>query len=440
MKHFRWLVSGCAAWILSTASLWGQAAPVQVRVRAIAGEDGKVEVVEETVEGDPKEGSEAKKFREPKATGEEKDIRTTVIRRVQQAVRGEHAEEEPAKEEELPTSEYWIGVQIGTIPPEVRKHMSVKHGILVQHVYPDSPAAKAELQADDVLLQADDSKIEGPADLIKAVDAVKTKKLTLRLLREGTEKTMTVTPIKRPMGESVETLALRVPMAQRYHEAQAELERALAKLKEQNAKDAGVDFMLVRPGAYVHGRSAAPAKLPDDVTIQITKEGNKPASVKIVQGERTYEATEGKLEKVPAELRPHVERMLSGGPTIMSYTPGDAYRQFEYKVAPQATGPRAAPRVAVPPTPAAPRVPGVAPYPVAPPVPTPPAPPASPARVAWLRTPVEPADAKLDQILKKLDSLSSPDLEDMKKELKSLRKEIDELRKKSSGSESSREK
>ena len=68
MKRIGWLITGCAVWAMSIASLWGQAAPVQVRVRAIAGEDGKVEVVEERIEGDPKEDSEAKKFRDPKTT------------------------------------------------------------------------------------------------------------------------------------------------------------------------------------------------------------------------------------------------------------------------------------------------------------------------------------------------------------------------------------
>ena len=53
------------------------------------------------------------------------------------------------------------------------------------------------------------------------------------------------------------------------------------------------------------------------------------------------------------------------------------------------------------------------------------------AATAWTYA-VSPqaSDAKLDQILKKLDSLASPDLDEMRKELKALRKEVDELRKK----------
>jgi hypothetical protein len=75
-------------------------------------------------------------------------------------------------------------------------------------------------------------------------------------------------------------------------------------------------------------------------------------------------------------------------------------------------------------------------------VPGVPATPPLPGRAAAMWSAAIPhsgADAKLDQILKKLDALSSPELEQMKKELQTLRTEVDELRKKSTGSGAGKE-
>jgi hypothetical protein len=437
MKCSQWLIAGFLALALSTANLWGQGEAVKVRVRAIAGPDGKVEVVEETVEGDPKEGSEAKRYLTIKAAEEEKkaDVRATAVRSYRSALSGAAKEEKSDTAEwgELPQSDYWIGVQIAPVPPEVRKHMAVKHGILILHVYADSPAAKAELQVDDILIQAGDTKVETGPDLIKAVDAAKTNELTFKVLREGQERTVKVTPVKR--SEAVTATPVQSLRVDSLKAAERELERALAALKAQNAENAAVDFMLVRPGAYVYDHPEARVNLPEDVSIQITKQGNKPASIRVVQGEKTYEAAEGKLDSIPKELRSHVERMLAGGAgalAVRSYSP----QRYEMNlVAPPVAGGRVAPRVPAPvPVPPLPGVPGNPP--TAPPVPPSPA---NPARVAWLPSTASGAsDAKLDQILKKLDSLARPDFDEIKKELQSLRKEVDELRKKSSGSESSR--
>jgi serine protease Do len=65
----------------------------------------------------------------------------------------------------------WLGVSIQPLTPELAKSFGAKEnrGVLVSDVMPDSPAARAGLVAGDILLEFDGRKLEGPADLQRAV-------------------------------------------------------------------------------------------------------------------------------------------------------------------------------------------------------------------------------------------------------------------------------
>ncbi len=65
----------------------------------------------------------------------------------------------------------WLGVSIQPLSPELAKSFGAKDtkGVLISDVVPESPAAKAGLQAGDILLEFDGKKMEGPADLQRAV-------------------------------------------------------------------------------------------------------------------------------------------------------------------------------------------------------------------------------------------------------------------------------
>jgi membrane-associated protease RseP (regulator of RpoE activity) len=442
MKLSRLFIACCVAAAVSTASTFAQDEPVEVRVRAVAGPNGKLEVVEERIVGSEKvpENKTEKKVVEADKEADKKDedqpLRGRLFRHLQgfgEKLGGAKTAEEEVVTEgpwgEMPQSDYWIGVQIGPIAPEIRKHLPVKHGVLVVHVYPDSPAIKAELKADDILLQAGDVKIETGPDLVKAVDGAKETELSFIVLREGKEQKLNVTPIKREEGSLRLSLTrtAAAPRIEKLQAAQRQFELALETLRAETQQEGALDFMLVRPGAFmIFGEEA---KIPDDLTVQITKEGNKPAKVHVKKGDKSWDTTGDKLDVLPEELRPHVEQMLngSGSETQGVFSPATS-QKLGIKVAPPASGAIIAkvphpPRVAtVPALPAVPAVPGT---PAAGPM-------VARAATLWSHAiPPHASDAKLDQILKKLDAIAGPDLEDMKKELKSLRKEVDELRKKS---------
>jgi len=65
----------------------------------------------------------------------------------------------------------WLGVSIQPLTPELAKSFNAKDnkGVLISDVVGDSPAAKAGLQPGDILLEFEGKKMEGPADLQRAV-------------------------------------------------------------------------------------------------------------------------------------------------------------------------------------------------------------------------------------------------------------------------------
>lgn len=470
MKRTHLFTASCWAAALLSGGALAQEEAVEIRVRATADGVGKVQVVEERIVGGEKKKEQEGGNTSTPAAGEKKPakeaskeeagatedlpLRARIFRRVQglgEKVAGATEALEAVTEDvwgEMPVSEYWIGVQIAPVSPEIRKHLPIQHGVLVEQVYPDSPALQAGMKADDILLQVGDAKIETGPDLIKAVDAAKATELSFIVLRGGKEQKLTVTPTKRAEATlEARTRNAPAPRMEKLQAAQKQFEKALEALRAETQPEGTVDFMLVRPGAFL--AQAAETKMPDDLIVQITKEGNKPAKVHVKQGDKSWDTSADKLDVLPKEVRPHVEQFLSGGGSHgflhLEAPRVDMHRQsFNLKVAPPGVVPpvvaaipppfvrgstTAVPVPATPAVPAVPGVPGVYTYPGAPAT----APALARAATVWSQAiaPHTNSDAKLDQILKKLDSLASPDLEEMKRELKSLRKEVDELRKKS---------
>ena len=62
-----------------------------------------------------------------------------------------------------PEETAWLGVRISPEPPAEQR------GVLVQRVFPQSPAAEAGLQDGDVIVRVDKTRVEAPADLQAAI-------------------------------------------------------------------------------------------------------------------------------------------------------------------------------------------------------------------------------------------------------------------------------
>jgi serine protease Do len=89
-----------------------------------------------------------------------------------------------------------IGVQVQSVTPELAKSfgMSEPKGALVGQVNPDTPAAKAGIHRGDIIIEFNGHPIQEMNELPRMVaETAPGSKATLKILREGKEKTLSLT-------------------------------------------------------------------------------------------------------------------------------------------------------------------------------------------------------------------------------------------------------
>lgn len=211
--------------------------------------------------------------------------------------------------DELPVSEFWIGVAVANVDEAVRAQLphSEQPGVMVNEVVADSPAAKAGLRKYDVLIAVGDETLRSAKDLMRAVDKAKEAEITLRLIRQGQEQTVTVVPVKRPPREDV----LIAP------DDRNALFRWFEQMRPGEQLPDRLNFRLLRPGMVLPPGASFDAALPDDMTVTITKQGKEPAKIAVKRGDESWEVSQDKLDQLPADVREHVERMLGRMPLVM---------------------------------------------------------------------------------------------------------------------------
>jgi membrane-associated protease RseP (regulator of RpoE activity) len=97
------------------------------------------------------------------------------------------------------TSSFWIGVQVATVEPALRSHLSLPQdrGLLVTEVVADGPAAKAGVKVNDILLTLAGTPLKDQQGLVEDVQRLGEKAAVLELVREGARQTIEVAPQKR---------------------------------------------------------------------------------------------------------------------------------------------------------------------------------------------------------------------------------------------------
>jgi membrane-associated protease RseP (regulator of RpoE activity) len=215
----------------------------------------------------------------------------------------EEDDEEDEKREQLP--DFWIGVGLREPDAALLAQLKLEHGVVVNEVFPESPAAKAGLKPHDVITKAGDAKISSGADLMKAIAAAKGTELSLAVVREGKSETLKLTPAKRPEERAPAEGAVPARVAPLTAEAERELERALRAWKDARG---ALELELVHPGVIARVEAA---QLPDDMKITFERQGKQPPKVTVQQGDKTFTATnEKELESLPEAARPHARHLL----------------------------------------------------------------------------------------------------------------------------------
>lgn len=252
-----------------------------------------------------------------------------------------------------PADGYWIGMQLDPASDALRSQLKIEgeRGLVVTELFPDTPAVKSGFAKHDVIVKVDDQPATDVEAFNKIVQETKgEKELTVTVYRGGEPHTIKVTPAKRPGDQQFN---IRVGAAP----GQGDAEDALIPWMPQ-----GIDLEhpmrveFYNPGLVV-GRSAEwkLGDLPKNLSISISKSGEQAAKIVVSKDGEKWEVTEKELEKLPPEIRGHVERSLRPGPWEARMTHVRPHIEF---VRPGVAMPR--------PTP--PSVPGVAaPSPVVPP-------------------------------------------------------------------------
>lgn len=237
--------------------------------------------------------------------------------------------------------QYWFGVAVQNLPRSISRQLKLQpdQGLMVMMVLPDSPAAKAELRAEDVLIEIDGVPLTSYEELARAAnrrsvpgptaeDVSNGGKLMagllpgssqITLLRDGDRRTLTLLPEPRPG-------RLRVLPANAFATPPA---TARSSQNRAGAPKGGGGMRTVvfsngvtaqvGPGFPMDEASTVSIRhmVEKGQTLTFTQEldGEGKARHRLVVGNKSYAVDPAKIDALPEELRPFARQMLASMPT-----------------------------------------------------------------------------------------------------------------------------
>ena len=197
----------------------------------------------------------------------------------------------------------WIGVEAVPAEEVVRSQLGLKHdeGLVVVAVAPDSPAAKAKLARHDVIVQVGEKRLKEIGDLSAEVAAAGDKEIELHIIRNGEKQVIKIKPDPRPHAATLSMPVPEIPGVDR--------DVVLKWLEEMGPREGGMPraMRFLHPGVvFPLGAAALSPKLPDNVSVTVTKKGSEPAKITITEGDEKWEATEDSLDKLPERARKYL--------------------------------------------------------------------------------------------------------------------------------------
>ena len=204
---------------------------------------------------------------------------------------------------------YYVGVQCHPASATLRAQLELDKnaGLVVAHVAKDGPAAKAGIEQHDVLLTIGDANVANQRQLSEQIEKSEGKAIKFKLMRAGKEKAIEVTPAERKKVAAPKTEALPTEEA---------VKKALEWIKKHQAEGPGgapLKLRMLGPGVVVGGDvRLGGGDIPKGLSVSVTRTVGEPAKITVKQGDKTWEIKEGKLDKLPKDLRPHVMRLMGG--------------------------------------------------------------------------------------------------------------------------------
>ncbi|HZZ72216.1 MAG TPA: PDZ domain-containing protein [Pirellulales bacterium] len=199
-------------------------------------------------------------------------------------------------------SEYFLGLNCFPADAALRAQLNLpeNHGLVVEQVVADGPAAKAGLKPLDILLTADGQVLGDVPHLVALVDGAKERELKITFLRGGKEQSVSVAPAKRPSADGTLHMLIAGPDPKTVVEG-------LKWLDRQRTDDghAQMEYRTIGPALVVPPMEKFNT-LPDNMTVDIKRTGRQPAEISVKQGDEHWEVTEKELDKLPERVRGYV--------------------------------------------------------------------------------------------------------------------------------------
>ncbi|MBZ4333691.1 trypsin-like peptidase domain-containing protein [Corallococcus interemptor] len=154
----------------------------------------------------------------------------------------------PQLEKEGAVTRGWLGVGIQPLTRELGQalKLSVSEGAILTQITPDSPAAKAGLKPDDVVVAVDGKPVRSDSELTRTVALKKPNSVaTLTLYRDGKKQDVKVTMGTRP---DLEGLSKKKPSA---NDEQDSSRRVGVSLQDLDARTASQAGFTERAGALI---------------------------------------------------------------------------------------------------------------------------------------------------------------------------------------------
>jgi hypothetical protein len=224
------------------------------------------------------------------------------------------------EDREASPGDYWLGIMGTPVDALLKSHLKIDGGVVIEHIVPNSPASKAGVQENDILTEFGDAKVSDVETLAQAVAKSQDKPANVTVIREGQEKTLSVTPERRPDSPWVDLGPPRPFDREQFSEW-------LKKLEKGEIPGDPMRMWFVHPGIVVDkalkdgavARLYGAMRLPNGMSVTVAQPDSGPAKITVRKGDETWEATENELDKLPEDVRPFVRRMLQS-PGI--YGPG----------------------------------------------------------------------------------------------------------------------
>ncbi|MBA4104230.1 MAG: hypothetical protein C0485_00600 [Pirellula sp.] len=241
---------------------------------------------------------------------------------------------EEGEEAKVAAPKYWIGLQGRPIDNRLLRtqlQLAGDVGVAIETVMPESPAEKAGLRQDDILVAVEGEPLSDLAYLQSVVAEKHDKPIELKVLRLAKEEVIKVTPEEIP-AEVLERLAAQQqrqnPMGM-LQGGNFDPQALMEQLRQQGGQGG---MRMIGPGMIFGGQGA---QVPNGVSVNVTRDGDGKATITIQKGDETYTVDGDDAEaiaKLPEDVRPYVEQIVNGGDAAFgampNFVPGDL-RQFD---------------------------------------------------------------------------------------------------------------